>query len=95
MHIPTWYVVPDIIFTRVYIRSRTRLNLPTDKYVCLAYQIYFLPEYFHFSTPAAGIFSPSRLRGTQGARVYTTAQVWVPAGLHSMLWAFKFASYGK
>ena len=30
--------------------------------------------------PAAGHFSPSWLRGTQGARVYTTVQVWVPAG---------------
>ena len=26
------------------------------------------------------LFSRSRLRGTQGARLYTTAQVWVPAG---------------
>ena len=31
--------------------------------------------------PAAGRFSRSRLRGTQGGRVYTTAQFWVPAGL--------------
>ena len=31
--------------------------------------------------PAAGIFSRSRLRGTQGARVYTFAQAWAPAGL--------------
>ena len=28
-----------------------------------------------------GLFSRSRLRGTQGARLYITAQVWVPAGL--------------
>ena len=28
-----------------------------------------------------GRFSRCRLRGTQGARVYTTAQVWVPAGI--------------
>ena len=34
-----------------------------------------------FSLPAAGLFSRSRLRGTQGGRLYTTARVWVPAGL--------------
>ena len=30
---------------------------------------------------ARGSFSRSRLRGTQGTRLYTTTQVWVPAGL--------------
>ena len=34
----------------------------------------------NFSLTAEGLFSRSRLRGTQGARLYTTAQVWVPAG---------------
>ena len=34
-----------------------------------------------FSLPAAGLFSRSRLRGTQGAHVQTKAQVWVPAAL--------------
>ena len=29
---------------------------------------------------AGGSFSRSRLRGKQGARLYTTAQVWVPVG---------------
>ena len=29
----------------------------------------------------AGLFSRRRLRGTQGGRLYTTVQVWVPAGL--------------
>ena len=33
----------------------------------------FFPGYFYFSPPAAGLVSHSRLRGTQGARVYTTA----------------------
>ena len=28
-----------------------------------------------------GSFSRSRVRGTQGVRLYTTAQVWVPGGL--------------
>ena len=35
----------------------------------------------NFSLPAAGLFSRSRLRGTQSARLCTTAQVQVPAGL--------------
>ena len=35
----------------------------------------------NFSLTAEGLFSRSRLRGTQGARLYTTAQVWVPDGL--------------
>ena len=35
----------------------------------------------NFSVPAAGLFSRSRLRGTQGGRLYTTAQVWIQAGL--------------
>ena len=30
---------------------------------------------------AVGRFSRTRLQGTQGTRVYTAAQVWVPAGL--------------
>ena len=34
-----------------------------------------------FSLPTTGRFSCSRLRGTQGARVYPTAQVLVPVGL--------------
>ena len=34
------------------------------------------------SLPVAGMFSRSRLRGTQGARLYKTVQVWAPAGLH-------------
>ena len=32
-----------------------------------------------FALPAAGLFSCSRLRGTQGARPNTTAQVWALA----------------
>ena len=34
-----------------------------------------------FSPAAVGIFSRSRLRDTQGDRVNTTVQVWVPGGL--------------
>ena len=41
------------------------------------------------------LFSRSRLRGTQAARNSTTAQVWVPAGLRGVLWAFKVAYSGQ
>ena len=34
-----------------------------------------------FSPPVSGLSSRFRLREMQAARVYTTAQVWVPAGL--------------
>ena len=43
--------------------------------------LFFFPGIRHFALPAAGLFSCSRLRGTQGTRLYTTVQVWVPAGL--------------
>lgn len=39
------------------------------------------PEKFTFSLLAAGCFSHARPRGTQGVRVYTPAQAWVPTGL--------------
>ena len=35
----------------------------------------------NFSLPTAGLFSRSRLRGTQGGRVHTAMQAWAPAGL--------------
>ena len=38
------------------------------------------PEWFESSPPAEAIFSRSQLRGTQGVRVDTTAQVRVSAG---------------
>ena len=34
-----------------------------------------------FSPALVALFSRSRLRGTQGARLYTTVQLWVPGGL--------------
>ena len=44
------------------------------------YQMHFLCTPASFSVPAVGIFSRSRLKGTQGGRLDTTAQVWVPPG---------------
>ena len=43
-------------------------------YVLLCINVYFYPSAF-FSLPTAGLFSCSRLRGTQGARPNITAQV--------------------
>ena len=49
----------------------------------------FFAEYLvqYFSLAAAVFFSRSRLRGAQGGRLYTTAQVWVPAGLRGVCFA--------
>ena len=38
-----------------------------------------------FSLRAAGLFSRSLLGDTQGARLYTTVQVWAPTGLRLSL----------
>ena len=46
--------------------------------------IYFLPIGIFCFLPAADLFSCSRLRGTQGARPNTTAQVWALAEGHGM-----------
>ena len=49
-----------------------------------------------FSPAPVGIFSCSRLRGTQGARLYTTAQVWVPGRLRGAFSGrFTVAKSGK
>ena len=45
------------------------------------YQMHFSCTLETVSLAAAGRFSRSRLRGTQGASGYTTAQVWVAARL--------------
>ena len=46
--------------------------------------------------PVAGRFSRSRLRGTQGGRMYTKAQVWGPGRAPwRVLWAFEVAQSGK
>ena len=37
-----------------------------------------------FSPTPVGLFSRSRLQGTQGCRIYMTAQVWVPGGLRGV-----------
>ena len=42
---------------------------------------YFIFTFARFSPAPVGLFSRSRLRGTQRARLYTTAQFWVPSGL--------------
>ena len=45
------------------------------------YQCVFFSVFARFSPAPVGLFLRTRLRGTQGAHLYTTAQVWVPGGL--------------
>ena len=54
--------------------------LPEGQPCMNMYKMHFFSGMLHFFLPAAGFFSRSRLRGTQGGRLYTTAQVWVPTG---------------
>ena len=42
---------------------------------------YILSTFRRFSPAPVDLFSRSRLRGMQGARLYTAAQVWVPGGV--------------
>ena len=50
--------------------------------VCSMYQCVW--TFARFSPTPVGVFSRSRLRGTQEARLYTTEQVWVPYGLRGV-----------
>ena len=45
------------------------------------YQCEFCCTFLRLSPAPAGLFSRSQMRGTQGPRLYTTAQVWVPGVL--------------
>ena len=54
-----------------------RFSAVTKERAVYMYQIDFLC----LSPPVASRFSRCRLRGTQRARAYTTAQLWPPAGL--------------
>ena len=56
---------------------------PNSNYTgLLCIKLSFFSGIQNFHLPAAGLLSCSRLRGTQGPRLYTTVQVWVQAGLH-------------
>ena len=44
-------------------------------------QCVFFLTFARFSPAHVGFFARSRLQGTQGARLYTKAQAWVPGGL--------------
>ena len=70
------------------------------KYYCTWYRyvIFFLCMAMRFSSGRGSFLALTAAgQGTQGARVYTTAQVRVPAGLRvaCVLWAFKVARAGK
>ena len=53
-----------------------------DIHILLCIKWSFFPEYNTFLVPVTVFFTRSRLRSMQGARLYTTVQVWVPARLH-------------
>ena len=68
--------------------QRTPFLLPEDGILCIVVEpartnvcACFFSTFSRFSPAPVGLFSRSRLRDTEGARLYTTAQVWVPGGL--------------
>ena len=64
----------NLVFTLLLLRS----NSVGIKNVDVVVVVFRKTKLF---IPAAGRFSRSRLRGTQGGRLYTTVQVWIQAGL--------------
>ena len=62
-----------------------RLSIQASCNMCpmCMYQMHIFYTWPGLALPAAGLFSCSQLRGTQGAVMYTTARAWVPAGLRS------------
>ena len=64
--------------------SQVRNNASPGK-TCIHIAMYQCVDAFFYictlSPVLVGLFSSSRQRGTQGARLYTTVQVWVPGGL--------------
>ena len=66
-----------------------------EYYYCM-HKIICFPEYKTFSLSVAGLFSRSRLRGTQGTRpVHHGASVGPGRAPWRLLWAFKVAKSGK
>ena len=58
-------------------------RVPCNTLYCLLLytNVFLLWVLAHFSLAPVGLFSRSRLRGTQGGRLHTTAQVWVASRL--------------
>ena len=50
-------------------------------FILLCANVLLFLTFARCSSAPVGHFSRSRLRGTQGARLYTTAQDWIPCGL--------------
>ena len=57
-------------------RQGTVRTVYVKQYGIFTFNVFFFAHRHVFSLPAAGRFSCSRLRGTQGTRPNTTAQVW-------------------
>ena len=66
-----------------------------SKFICM--KNLFCELFGKFSLPAAGLFSRSRLRGTQGGRVYTTHGASLGPGRAPWraFWAFEVAPAGS
>ena len=47
----------------------------------LCHHMHFFGTFAYLSPAPVGLFSCSQLRGTPGARLYTTAQLWAPTEL--------------
>ena len=61
--------------------SRRTLCTYYHAYIHIYIFFLFFSGVLFFSIPTARLCSRSRPRGTQGVRLYTTVQVWVPGGL--------------
>ena len=62
----------------------TRVPGIRNQYILLCINLFFFSTSAFFSLPAAGLFSCSRLRGTQEPRRNTRAQVWALADVRGM-----------
>ena len=74
----------------------TRHHTPPPLAHITVYTRSICPTLARFSPAPVGLFSRSRLRGTQGGRLHTTAQVLGPGRAPwRVLWAFQVAKSGK
>ena len=76
----TTAVFPSRPFLSTCVTPGISLHTHPEGEACITmYKCVFFAHRHFFSLPVEGLFSCSRLRGTQGARPNTTAQVWALA----------------
>ena len=73
-------VLPACYFSTCDTPGISRHPHPEGGHCIILYQCVFFAAFARLSSAPVELFSRSRLRGTQGARLHT-AQVWVPGGL--------------